>query len=108
MRITEETKSIERMLDKHFPQSSRDLPRAYRYNPASLRIRLVDPQFANKNRVQRERIVLPLIKTLPENTRLDIMFLLLLAPDEVEDSLANFEYAQALRKRKRKRATSKR
>jgi stress-induced morphogen len=94
MKTTKETKAIERLIDAKFPNNSKDLPRAYRYSPVSIRVRIVDEGFRGKNRSEREKMVLPLIRSLPDETQQDLTILLLLAPDEVEESLMNREYAE--------------
>jgi stress-induced morphogen len=94
MKTTKETRAIERVIDAEFPDSPKELPRAYRYSPVSIRVRIVDPRFKGKNRSEREKMVLPLIRSLPDETQEDLTILLLLAPDELEDSLMNREYEQ--------------
>jgi stress-induced morphogen len=90
---TRETKQIEKLLLEHFPDHPPEYPpTAYRYNPASLRVRVVSDRFKGKLRSEREEMVLPLIHQLPEDTQADIMILLLLAPDELESSLMNVEF----------------
>jgi len=64
--------------------------RAYRYNSASIRVRVVDPCFANKSRAQREESVWPVLAKLPEDLRTEITMLLLLEPGE--QSLLNLEF----------------
>jgi stress-induced morphogen len=93
-RQTAETRRIERLLAKHFPDHPPEFsPVAYRYNPASIRVRVVSQSFAGKDRVERSEMVFPLLKNgLPEETWQDIMIILLLAPEEVEDSIANLEF----------------
>jgi stress-induced morphogen len=92
MKTTKETKAIERLIDAEFPDSLRDLPRAYRYSPVSIRVRIVDERFRGKNRSEREKMVLPLIRSLPDEVQQDLTILLLLAPEELKDSLMNREY----------------
>ena len=92
MKTTKETRAIEKLIDKHFPDCPKDLPRAYRYSPYSIRARIVDPRFKKMNRSERDKMVLPLIQTLPDETQEDLTILLLLAPDELKDSLMNREY----------------
>jgi stress-induced morphogen len=65
---------------------------AYRRNPGSVRIRIIDPSFAGKDEIQREEAVWGFIDRLPEDVRLDISMLVLVTPDEVDDSLANREF----------------
>lgn len=78
---------IKRMLRPHFENVA-----AYRYNAASIRVRVLDRCFARLSRAHREELVLPLIQRLPEKLQADITFLVLLSPDEVATSLLNLEF----------------
>lgn len=86
-RTTKETQHIEKVIRKAFPDV-----RAYRYNSASIRVRILDEKFANKTRVERERMLRPLLAQLPEETQSDITVLLLLAPHETSTSMMNLEF----------------
>jgi stress-induced morphogen len=85
---------IEKLLKEEFSDyPSAHPPEAYRYNIASIRIRVVSPRFEGKNESERYKMVAPLLKkNLSEDTWQDITILLLLTPDEVEDSLLNREF----------------
>lgn len=89
-----ETQKIERLLGESFPDFPEEYPpEAYRYNPASIRLRLVSPRFKGKNRVEREKMVLPVLKKhLSEETWQDLTLVLLLTPEELGDSLTNLEF----------------
>lgn len=63
-----------------------------RQNSVSIRIRIIDPDFAGLDRVDREPAVWGVLKTLPQEVFTNITMLLLLAPDETEASLANREF----------------
>ena len=91
---TAETKKIEKLLLHYFPNSPKEyLPEAYRYNPASIRLRLVHDCFEGKSRTEREKMVYPILeKNLPKDTWQDITVALLLAPADVENSLMNREF----------------
>ena len=90
---TPETQKIEKLLKKLFPNHPEDFPpTAYRYNSASIRVRVVDESFKGKSRSEREKVVLPALRTLTEKTQSDITVLLLLAPDETDRSMMNFEF----------------
>ena len=91
---TKETALIEKVLRDHFPDSPEDYPpEVYRYNPAAIRVRLVNPRFQKKDRIEREEMVLPILQEeLPKETWWDVTSVLLLSPDEVEDSFANREF----------------
>jgi stress-induced morphogen len=63
-----------------------------RQNPVSIRVRIIDPDFAGLDRVDREPAVWDILKTLPDEVFSDITMLLLLSPGETERSLANQEF----------------
>jgi stress-induced morphogen len=86
-RKTPETRKVEEVLRTRFPKAD-----AYRYNSASIRVRIIDKAFRGKSRTEREDMVFPLIGTLPEDTQADIMILLMLAPEEKGESLMNLEF----------------
>ena len=81
------TKLIEQRLQEQFPDT-----RAYQYNPASIRVRIIDQRFARKSNPERESLVVPVLDELPEDLQADITILLLLAPDEAEGSMMNVEF----------------
>ena len=65
---------------------------AYRYNPASIRIRIIDPDFKGMDRVQRDDLVSAILDTLPEDVRAEITVLLLLTPQERKTSPMSQEF----------------
>jgi stress-induced morphogen len=89
-------KDVQRILDtlqEHYkPEHPKAKIEAYRYNPASIRIRIIDPDFARKDLVERENMVWPLLEGLPEEIRADIIFLLLLTPKESKTSFGSMEF----------------
>ena len=91
MSQTTTPRCVEETLREEFPNTD-----AYRYNSASIRVRIVDPRFEGKSIGQRDAIVEPHLDKLPEQTLNDIMNLTTLAPDETENSfkalLANEEF----------------
>lgn len=92
-RRTDETRSIEELFRQQFPNTPPDHPpAAYRYNLASIRVRLVDSSFRGKSRTEREEMVYPIIEQLPETTQDDITILLLLTPEEAASTLRNMEF----------------
>jgi stress-induced morphogen len=89
---TGESRKVEEVLGEQFQQVD-----AYRYNSASIRVRVVDPKFEGKSIEDRESLVEPLLNRLPENIQADIINLLTLAPSEIRDqlnrhSLVNLEF----------------
>jgi stress-induced morphogen len=92
---TPETRMVEDLLRQHFQQAD-----AYRYNSASIRVRVVDPRFERKSREQRDAMVEPYLDTLPPETQRDIVTLFTFAPSELEpppkgfrESMLNAEFA---------------
>ena len=58
---------------------------AYRYNSASIRVRVIDPRFDGLSAEARDAQVEPHLDTLPERTQADIITLLTFAPSELEE-----------------------
>jgi len=99
LRKTRETCMIEQVLGKNFPDCPPEFPpRAYRYKPRSIRVRVVNERFKGRSLGEREELVLPVIHSLPEKTQADITLLLLFTPDEAKRSIANevFEYGSPI------------
>ena len=84
---TDETRAIEKKLGQFFPKTD-----AYRYNSASIRVRVIDDRFRGKSNADREEIVSPHLDDLPPDTQADITMLLLLSPAEAKTSIANLEF----------------
>lgn len=64
----------------------------YRQNSVSVRIRILNAEFAGKSRSQREEEVWAGLNKLPEETLAEISLLLLLTPDEAKNSFASFDF----------------
>ena len=79
---TPQTRHVEEVLRKVFPNTD-----AYRYNSASIRVRVIDPQFEGKTTEERDSMVEPLLKQLPEETQADIINLLTLSPSEMTSTI---------------------
>lgn len=76
---------VEELLRKQFQEAD-----AYRYNSASLRVRVVDDKFKGLSNEKRDDLVEPILSKLDESTQADIMNLVLLYPgEEREVFLAN-------------------
>lgn len=78
---TDESREVEDLLRQHFESAD-----AYRYNSASIRVRVIDPKFRGLSREDRADLVEPVLSQLDESTQADIMNLVLLFPDEEKDS----------------------
>jgi stress-induced morphogen len=90
---TDESRRVERLLRRKFPNTD-----AYRYNSASLRVRVIDDRFKGMSNEERDSMVEPLLKKLPKKTQDDIMNLITLSPDEAahfsSNSLMNLEFEE--------------
>jgi hypothetical protein len=64
----------------------------YRHAPLSVRVRIIDPDFAEMDRAERNHHVWDYLGRLSEDDQSDVNVLLLLAPDEVEKSFGNMEF----------------
>jgi hypothetical protein len=77
---TDETRRVEDALKA----AGFDQVDAYRYNSASIRVRVVDPRFEKLSTEKRDELVEPVLDQLPERTQADIMTLLTFAPLELQ------------------------
>ncbi len=59
---------------------------AYRYNSASIRVRVIDSRFEGISSEKRDKLVEPYLEQLPERTQADIMSLYTFAPSELSQS----------------------
>lgn len=73
---TDETRAVEELLKK----AGFERVDAYRYNLASIRVRVIDPRFEGLSVDQRDSMVEPYLDQLPDRTQADIMTLLTFAP----------------------------
>lgn len=77
---TAETRRVEKALsDEGFENVA-----AYRYNSASIRVRVIDPRFEGRSSEKRAAFVEPVLKKLDPKTQADIISLFTFAPSEVE------------------------
>ncbi len=64
----------------------------YRQNSASIRARIVDPDFDGVGKADRHDTIWAFVKGLPDDQQAEISVLLLLTPDELKTSFANLEF----------------
>lgn len=82
---TSETRSVEDLLRQHFKQAD-----SYRYNSASIRIRVIDPVFEGMSREKRDAMVEQYLDELPPETQRDIVALFTFAPSDLERNPTTF------------------
>ena|SRR5947209_2980292 len=82
---TDETRKIEAILGSVFDQAD-----AYRYNSASIRVRVIDRRFEGMPREKRDAMVEEQIDKLPPETQRDIVTLFTFAPSELSSPPKNF------------------
>ena len=78
-----------RAYEADHPQAKIDL---YRQNAVSVRVRIIDPDFAGQDKSERIRRAWKYLDPVPEEVVGDISTFILLTPDEVARSFANFEF----------------
>lgn len=79
-----------RMVEDKLREADFDRVDAYRYNSASLRVRVIDKRFESIPREERDVLVEPSIDMLPMETQSDIVSLVLLAPSEFDQPSETF------------------
>ena len=79
---TDETRQVEEVLRK----AGFEKVDAYRYNSASIRIRVIDAKFDGLSPDKRDALVEPHLEQLPERTQADIMSLFTFAPAELQQT----------------------
>lgn len=75
---TDESRMVENRLRQSFEQVD-----AYRYNSASIRVRVIDNRFEGMKREQRDSLVEAELDKLPPETQRDIVTLFTFAPSEL-------------------------
>jgi stress-induced morphogen len=63
-----------------------------RYNSVSVRVRIIDPDFAGRSRTDRDEEIWGILQSLPEDYQAEISALLLITPREAKTSLMNQEF----------------
>jgi hypothetical protein len=90
---TDETRQVEKVLR----EAGFDRVDAYRYNSASIRVRVVDRRFEGLAPEKRDAMVEPYLERLPERTQADIVSLFTFAPTEIQQPVITFrEYLNIL------------
>ena len=79
---TAETRMVEDVLKNAGFQSAD----AYRYNSASIRVRVIDARFQGLPNEKRDAMVEPHLAKLPERTQADIISLYTFAPSELQQT----------------------
>lgn len=82
---TPESQTVEDLLRKHFERAD-----SYRYNSASIRVRVIDSRFEGLSREKRDAMVEQYLDTLPPETQQDIVTLFTFAPSELSRTPSTF------------------
>lgn len=90
--LDEVNQALEKYKAVH-PQACAD---AYRYNSASIRIRVIDPDFGGKSLADRDDAVWEYLEKLPEDVLGHVSLVLPLTPSESSESPANLEFDKSL------------
>src|SRR6476660_849552 len=84
--ILEEIATVLQSFQKDHPKAKLAI---YRQNPASVRVRIIDPVFSKMSRAERNDYGWNYLDRLSEDAQADISLLLLLTPSEVKKDFAN-------------------
>ncbi len=79
---TDETRHVAETLRK----AGFDQVDVYRYNMASIRVRVIDRRFEGRSTEDRDAMVELILETLPERTQADIISLFTFAPSELQQT----------------------
>jgi len=90
--IDDRLQAIADALEKYERQHPNAQVEVYRQNSVSVRVRIVDTDFAGVSKADRHDTVWALLQDLPEEEQAEISVLLLLTPDEAKMSFANYEF----------------
>jgi hypothetical protein len=82
---TAETQLVDERLKPHFERAD-----SYRYNSASIRVRVIDPRFEGMSREERDAMVEEQLAKLPPETQRDIVTLFTFAPSELTRTPTTF------------------
>jgi len=85
-KCTDETREVERVLRA----AGFETVDAYRYNSASIRVRVIDPRFEGLPLEKRDEMVETHLEQLPERTQADIVNLFTFAPSELQEHPKTF------------------
>jgi len=83
---TPETRMVEDRLGPHFERVD-----SYRYNSASIRVRVIDSRFEGMSRDRRDAMVEEQLDKLPPETQRDIVTLFTFAPSELTRTATTFK-----------------
>ncbi len=81
-----------KLLNKYAPEHPKAKIDVRRYNSVSVRVRIIDPDFAGYTQTARDTLVWAFLDTLPEDVLAEISLLVLLTPQEARTSLMNREF----------------
>jgi len=84
--------AVMKVLAKYESQHPRAEIELFRQSSFSIRIRVVDPDFANFSRTDRHDAIWKLLEELPEEVLSNLSTILLLTPEEKKKSFANVEF----------------
>jgi hypothetical protein len=73
-----------RMVEDTLTKAGFETVDAYRYNSASIRVRVIDKRFEGLSNEDRDAMVEPHLAKLPEETQADIISLFTFSPSELE------------------------
>ena len=82
----------EKLMTAYASQHPRAKVDVKRYNSASVRVRVIDPDFAGSSWTDRDTQIWAVLDSLPDDTLAEISLLILLTPQEAKKSMTNLEF----------------
>ncbi len=86
------TEALAKQLERYLADHPTAVVELYRQNSASVRVRVVDPEFQGKSRTERHKTVWPILNELPEDVLEELSMLVLIPPEERATSLVSREF----------------
>jgi hypothetical protein len=92
-KVDKTVKEVRKLLEeKYLPDYPKAKIDVYRYNSASIRIRVIDPSFSGLDWIECDTFLWKTIEELSEDTISQITLLMCLTPNEIAKSMMNMEF----------------
>jgi hypothetical protein len=90
--IDDDVKAVEEILHAYKKSHPRARTKSYRQNSGSIRLRIIDPGFAEMDRAVRHDQIWGLLRQLDKDVISQITVVLLLTPEEAKTSFASMDF----------------
>lgn len=90
--VDEDVQAIAQALQAYEQHHSQAEVVLYRQNSVAVSVRIIDADFQGISRADRHDLVWDYFAALPDETQSQVTILLLLTPEETENSIANLDF----------------